>query len=116
MVMKVTAFPFLALRMVRVPDSFTDSIRYSPFGMRLLPTIKSNGTSALILTVKGMVNGAAIVVAIIATPKPMVMIRLMIGFFIFLLRFGRAGPFAVRAWVNLRLLACHRAEVYGYLA
>src|SRR5262245_31014799 len=88
MVLNVTALPFLAWRMVNVPDSLSDSIRYSPFGRRFFPTIKSNGISALILTENGA--GAANDVASNATPILRATIRLIIGFFIFfLLRIGR---------------------------
>src|SRR5882672_4705736 len=84
MVLKVTALPFLAWRIVSVPESPTDSIRYSPFGRRFFPTIKSNGISALILTVKG----AAMVVASDEAPKMMATVTLIISFFIFLLGLG----------------------------
>src|SRR5262249_51109324 len=96
MVLNVTALPFLALRIVSVPASFSDSIRYSPFGRRFFPTIKSNGISALILTV----NGAANVVASNATAKLTAAIRLIIGFFIFfLLRIGRPDGLAGRGFI-----------------
>src|SRR5262245_57590360 len=96
MVLNVTALPLLAWRMVNVPESFNDSIRYSPFGMRFFPTIKSNGISALILTVKGAAN----VVANNATPKLTAAIRLIIGFFIFLLlRIGRPDGLAGRGCI-----------------
>src|SRR5262245_61848200 len=102
MVLNVTALPFLAWRMVNVPDSFIDSIRYSPFGMRLLPTIKSNGISALILTVSGAANA----VASNATPKLTAAIRLIIGFFIFfLLRIGRPDGCAGRGF-SAKLSVC----------
>src|SRR5262249_45788584 len=96
MVLNVTALPFLALRMVSVPASLSDSIRYSPFGRRFFPTIKSNGISALILTVKGAAN----VVANNATPKLTAAIRLIIGFFIFLLlRIGRPDGLTGRGFI-----------------
>src|SRR5262245_31421882 len=103
MVLNVTALPFFSLRMDNVPESPIDSIRYSPFGMRLLPTIKSNGISALILTV----DGAAKVVASNATPKLTAAIRLIIGFFIFLLRIGRPGGLAGRGCQFAPLISHH---------
>src|SRR5262245_9682446 len=96
MVLNVTALPFLAWRMVNVPESPTDSIRYSPLGMRLLPTIKSKGISALIFTV----NVAAKDVASEAPPKPTATIRLKISFFIFLLRIRRPDELAGRGWID----------------
>jgi hypothetical protein len=103
MVLNVTALPLLAWRRVNVPESPTDSIKYSPFGMRLLPTIKSNGISALILTV----DGAANVVASNATPKLTAAIRLINGFFIFLLRIGRPGGLAGRGCQFAQLISHH---------
>src|SRR5262245_8287885 len=92
MVLNATALPFLAWRMVNVPESFIDSIRYSPFGRRLFPTIKSNGISALILTVRGAAN----VVTSNAAPKLRATIRLIVSFFIFLLGIGRSDELAGR--------------------
>src|SRR2546428_3252512 len=96
MVLNVTALHFLAWRMVNVPESFNVSIRYSPFGRHFFPTIKSNGISALIFTVRG----AAKVVTSNAAPKLRATIRLIISFFIFLLRIGRPDGLAGRGWVD----------------